>query len=76
MSALVAFTVVTPFERVEEVRGFVVGARRVVEWTVVVGVGGADVGVLLPRDHEDGTVVVRGGKDRRGGVAARAPTAT
>ena len=57
-------------EQVVDVGG---GARRVVERSVVVGVGGADVGGVAPRHDEDRSPVVAHGDDGRDVVADLGP---
>ena len=63
-------------DRPEHVVDVVAGARRIVERTVVVGVGGADVGVgeravgTRPPRHHEQAALVAGDRDDRGDVVA------
>ena len=56
-------------DRAQQVGDVVGRALRVVERTVVVGVGGADVGEVAPRHDEDRAAVLRH-RDHRGDVVA------
>ena len=51
----------------EQVLDVLTCALRIIDRAVVVGVGGADVGEVAPRHHEDGPLVLRDG-DHRGDV--------
>ncbi len=62
-----------PVERRQQVVDVGRGARRIVDRPVVVGVGGAQVGRVAPRDHEDRTMIAGHRHDGRDVVAHLGP---